>query len=166
GVVARGLYSEWSLILIDMTSIVNGSNGYTPDSQGNYFLNELVLSVTNPPVAGESVCFSYIMTFNKLEEALEVFEREDGYYRYDDMVNENFPNAVGRVCNHRTFPRKTDAQLWTVRSAEWREAPLRIIPLVSYSRGIPINTVVESAITRLLKRRFLNELSFTILPST
>lgn len=103
-VVARGLYSEWSLLLIDMTSIVNGQNGYTPDSYGNHFLNELVLSITSPPAAGESVSFSYLMTFNKLEEALEVFEREEGYYRYDDMVNENFPEAIGRVCNHNYVP--------------------------------------------------------------
>lgn len=99
-----GISSGWTTVVVDMSKVVSGNKGYTPDANGDYYLKDirLVMDGGNVVPVDDYVDIAYAMFCETLEEADSfILSHQQGYYKYTDVLENNEPEAVGKVCNHK-----------------------------------------------------------------
>ncbi len=93
----------WSTVIIDVSKIVNGNTGYTPSSNGEYYLHELkiVMDGVSTLATGETFKIAYVGFCNTQQEARDFAKSENVRYIYNDIANSGAPDIIdGTPCNH------------------------------------------------------------------
>lgn len=95
-----GLSPGWSTAIIDVSKLVDGSRGYTPSNNGEYYVCEASLYVDG--IAKEGYFdIGYVAFCETLEDAIAFTENDGAVYVYSDLTMSPRPSqTLGTVCNH------------------------------------------------------------------
>ncbi|MBQ4091570.1 MAG: hypothetical protein IJC64_04570, partial [Clostridia bacterium] len=102
-----GVTPGWSTVIVDLSKIVMGDKGYLPDSNGEYCLNtvKVTLDGVSAVAKNDTVEIAYVGFCETLAEARAFAADEHVRYVYSDVSATPFPDIIdGTPCRHNYSP--------------------------------------------------------------